>query len=156
MKKINYRATFTSVSDELGKDYSLAQLARQVNELNHLSLLIYDKFPDLRDNCHCGAIDYPNDLLVIYVKDSAAFHQVNRRISEIEDVLVENGCRYSNFKVKMRPESQKVKRSSKNILSPEQHAMLAKFAQAIGREDLLKEVADKAIEEEINQWEVKL
>lgn len=157
MNKNNIRKSFTSVGDELNKDYSLAQLARQVEELNHLSLLICEKFPDLRGNCHCGAIDYPNDLLVIYVKDSVTFHQVNRRMDQIEDVLIESGCRYSNFKVKMRPESQKVKRSSKKILSSEQQAMLVKFAHAIGREDLLKSLDESpSLGDEINQWEVKL
>lgn len=158
MKK-NLQMSFSSVGDELAKDYSLVPLLRQVDELNRVSAIIHDYFPDLRGSCHCGAVDYPNDLLVIYVKNSATFQIVNRRINEIEGILIENGYRYGNFKVKVLPEFQKeIINSRKKSLSAEQVEMLKKFAQAIGREDLLKNSDyESAVDENLrNDWEINL
>ena len=32
-----------------------------------ISEIIYSHYPNLRDICHCGAIDYPSDLLVLFL-----------------------------------------------------------------------------------------
>ncbi|RTL11624.1 MAG: hypothetical protein EKK54_06710 [Neisseriaceae bacterium] len=130
-------------------------LGRLLQELARISEIIYSHYPNLRDICHCGAIDYPSDLLVLFVSNNSGFYLVNNMISNIQDILFSNGVSFSKILVKVRPEQHQPKKV-KRVLSLEQREALQKFANALGRPELIKSLQEHEEENASTDWELKL
>ena len=131
-------------------------LGRLLQELARISEIIYAHHSGLRDICHCGAIDYPSDLLVLFVSNNSGFYVVNNMISNIQDTLYSNGVSFSKILVKVRPQKHQAKKI-KHELSPEQQEALQKFANALGRPELIKPQRESEAEENTSSdWELKL
>lgn len=159
MKKNQHKKyQFTTVSDQLKQTYTLNNLTSLVNDLNELTELIHSQMPELRTLCHCGAIDYANDLLVIYVANNAAYYIVNNWAATIDEILRVNGHFFAKLYIKVRPHGQANQRKVKHQLSDEQYEMLKKFAVAIERPELIKERMSSVIEDELESetWKVDL
>ena len=130
---------FVTLSEQIQQTYTLDSIAAMVAELNRINSILNQNFVELRNICHCGAIDYANDLLVLYVINNGAFYKLNQLVPTIQDVLAANQVYLGKLLVKVRPEKY-----FKPIVKPQldslQHAMLEKFAAAINRPDLIKPI----------------
>ena len=147
---------FVTLSEQIQQTYTLDSIAAMVAELNRINSILNQNFAELRDICHCGAIDYANDLLVLYVINNGAFYKVNQLVPEIQDVLAANQVYLGKLLVKVRPEKY-FKPIVKPQLDPLQHAMLEKFAAAINRPDLIKPIISAESEEpEVEDWRIQL
>ena len=150
--------TFTTVEHQLNKlngDRTMGSLLKVVNELSQMTNILYEKMPDLSGVFHCGAVDYLNDTLILYVNNNAVHHRVNSQIRSIEEVLNDAGYLFNKFLVKTKPTTA-VSKPQKRIISPEQHQMLAEFAQAINRPELIKPVSNDIEVVDLEPWEIKL
>ena len=152
------RYNFVTLGEQIQKTYTLDSIAARVAELNRINSILNQNFVELRNICHCGAIDYANDLLVLYVINNGAFYKVNQLVPDIQDVLAVNQVYLSKLLVKVRPEKY-FKPIVKPQLDPLQHAMLEKFAAAINRPDLIKSASSSAQDEnspELEDWQIQL
>lgn len=155
------RYNFVTLGDQIKQTYNLDSLAMRVNELNRINSIICQNFAELRKICHCGAIDYANDLLVLYVVNNSAFYRVNQLVPAIQDVLAANQVYLGKLLVKVRPEEYQ-KPVVKPRLDPLQCAMLEKFAIAIKRPDLIKSKIGSNSESEddnpveLEDWHIQL
>lgn len=154
------RYNFVTLGDQIKQTYNLDSIAVKVNELNRINGIIHQNFAELRKICHCGAIDYANDLLVLYVVNNSAFYKVNQLVPEIQDVLSAHQVYLGKLLVKVRPEEYQ-KPVIKPRLDDLQYSMLEKFAMAIDRPDLIKPKAescesDDAIFAKLEDWQIKL
>lgn len=147
---------FIEFAERLKQISEQNDLGRLLQELVRISEIIYTNHPGLRNVCHCGAIDYPSDLLVLFVNNNSGFYLVNNMISSIQDTLYSNGVLFSKVLVKVRPERHQPKKV-KRVLSSEQQEALQKFAIALGRPELIKPISPAEDEnEEVSEWEIKL
>lgn len=147
---------FIEFGERLKKLAEQDDLGRLMQELARISEIIYAHHSGLRDICHCGAIDYPSDLLVLFVHNNSGFYLVNNMISNIQDTLYSNGVSFSKILVKVRPQKLQLKKI-KHELSLEQHQSLQQFANALGRPELIKPISlAKGDNEEESEWEIKL
>lgn len=148
---------FATFAEHLPLVNNLTHIRGVITELERLTKLIHHAFPELQHMCHCGAIDYANDLLVVYTVNNAAFYKVNQYIPLIEDLLVENHLQFAKILIKSNPQRHLAKPVTKQLIGADEYAMLAKFATAINRPDLLKpwnaEIPDSQRELE---WKIDL
>lgn len=151
---------FVTLGDQIKQTYNLDNIAVKVNEINRINNILNQSFVDLRQICHCGAIDYANDLLVLYAVNNGAFYKINQMIGSIQDVLSANQVYLGKLLVKVRPEEYR-----KPLIKPKldylQREMLEKFAAAIERPDLIKpsnDLSDDGNENfvELEDWTIKL
>ncbi|MBX9598670.1 MAG: hypothetical protein K2X04_08855 [Burkholderiales bacterium] len=147
---------FIEFGERLKKLAEQDDLGRLMQELARISEIIYAHHSALRDICHCGAIDYPSDLLVLFVHNNSGFYLVNNMISNIQDTLYSNGVSFSKILVKVRPQKLQAKKI-KHELSLEQQQSLQQFANALGRPELIKAISlAEGDNEEESEWEIKL
>jgi hypothetical protein len=147
---------FIEFGERLKKLAEQDDLGRLMQELARISEIIYAHHVGLRDICHCGAIDYPSDLLVLFVNNNSGFYLVNNMISNIQDTLYSNGVSFSKILVKVRPQKHQAKKI-KHELSLEQQQALQRFANALGRPELIKPISLAEDEsEDASEWEIKL
>jgi hypothetical protein len=149
---------FVTLGDQIRQTYNLDSIAAKVAELNRINNIISQNFAELRKICHCGAIDYANDLLVLYVVNNGAFYKVNQLVPAIQDLLAVNQVYLGKLLVKVRPEKY-FKPIVKPQLDPLQYAMLQKFATAINRPDLIKSVSSVEADEDsqkLEDWQIQL
>jgi hypothetical protein len=77
-------------------------------------------------------------------------------ISNIQDTLYSNGVSFSKILVKVRPQKHHAKKI-KHELSLEQQQALQRFANALGRPELIKPISLAEDEsEDASEWEIKL
>ena len=150
---------FSTLVEHLYQSNDMAGIFGKVNELNRITDLLHQAFPELALICHCGAIDYANDLIVLFTANNSAFYTVNNRVGQIQDLLSSNGVLLNKLLVKVSPQSSVAnKPRQKHLVGIAEHEMLAKFAVAINRPDLLKPLADPEDEDSVavESWQIKL
>ena len=157
---IKSRSKFNTIGECLESSQGLNSIFNQINELLRISELIYAKFPQLRDFCHCGAIDYPNDMLVLYTSNNSSFHQVNNLVPLIQEYLDLKGVSFQRLLVKSRPQNSKEKpKTKKELIGEKEQMMLNKFAEAIKRPDLIKSAKKSNTEVQESpddEWNIEL
>lgn len=147
---------FITLSDHINHTHNLNNLAVKIKEINRINIIIYQNFTELKKFCHCGAIDYTNDLLVLYAINNGAFYKINQMVPAIQDVLAANKIDFGKLLVKVRPEEYK-KPVIKLRLNDLQFAMLEKFAVAINRPDLIRyNMNDEYSLETSEDWQIQL
>ncbi len=157
MANKKYLKQFKTVGEQINSAKNMNDILQMVSELDRITKILQRGLPEFRDVCYCGAIDYPNDLIVIYTINSGAFHLLNNQIALIQDCLESNGVRFSKILLKNRPQTIKAKPKPKPPISQAQRQMLKKFAEAINRPDLLKEEpSDQDNPEDYPDWQIKL
>lgn len=152
------KKAFVTAEEYLNKSSDLGNIRAVTHELQQINKVLDNYSTDFLNFCHAGAIDYPNDTLVLYCRNNASFHQINQQIPYIRTYLENKGINFHKILVKVRPSAYQPitnRRKAKKELTDKQKEMLAKFATAINRPDLLKdEHDDKEGSEE--EWEIKL
>lgn len=146
---------FNTFAEAITNNQGLTSLLTIASEIKRITQLIHRLFPQFSANCHCGAVDYPNDTLVIYVLNNAAFYLLNNSISLIQAGLERNGVVFAKILIKVKPQNYQAK-PVRNVVSQEQYVMLAKLANAINRPDLLKPLDAKQLDDEKPVWYVEL
>lgn len=149
------RPNFTLAADKLSQVSGLQQINRMIQELDSINELLWQQFADLRQICHCGAIDREQDLLIIFAKNNAAFYKVNQFIPQIQDALSDRRINFSKILVKVCPETHHNKQKPR-VVTTEQYQMLEKFAEMINRPDLLKPQKAHIEEDSNNEWQINL
>ena len=147
---------FSTLAEHLQHTNTLSNVFVLVGELNRITGLLHQAFPELASLCHCGAIDYANDLVVIFTNNNSAFYTVNNRVPQIQDFLVANGVNLNKLLVKVSPQTSRAQPREKHHVGLAEHNMLAKFAEAIQRPDLLKPFGVAETEDAAETWEIKL
>lgn len=147
---------FVTLGDHINQTHNLNNFAVKIKEINRINTIIHQNFADLKQICHCGAIDYTNDLLVLYAINNGAFYKINQMVSVIQDILTANKIDFGKLLVKVRPEEYK-KPIIKPHLNELQFVMLEKFAAAINRPDLIRyNINDEDSLETAEDWQIKL
>lgn len=152
------KKAFVMAEEYLDQSSDLSNIRAITGELQQINKALANYATNFLDFCHAGAIDYPNDTLVLYCKNNASFHQINQQIPYIRTYLENNGINFHKILVKVRPSAYQPinnRKKTKKELTDKQKEMLAKFATAINRPDLLKE-QHEAKEELEEEWEIKL
>lgn len=135
---------------------NLSQTLRNIVKLERMNAIIYAAFPHLREVCHCGAIDYENELLVIYTADNAAYYSVNNYLNALQECLERHGCGFDKILLKTNPRLAQIKHKPQRKVAAAEYAMLAKFAAAIDRFDLLKPADRGVASDASNDWQLDL
>jgi hypothetical protein len=153
---INQKFKFASFAEHVTQVRNLNKILHNVELLNQITLLLNKRLPHLVGAFHCGAVDFSGGILVIYAKSNGAFYKLNQNIRQIQDALAEEYYSFAQILFKTSPQAQTQKiKSRTTAVGPQEQEMLAKFAQAIGRPDLLKAnlAAEKVSTED---WAIQL
>lgn len=155
---MQHKKAFVTAEEYLDQSSDLVNIREVAHELQQINKSLADYSTDFLNFCHAGAIDYPNDTLVLYCNNNASFHKINQQVPYIRAYLENKGINFHKILVKVRPAMYQPINNKKKIkkqLSDKQKEMLAKFAAAINRPDLLedKTVTENQTEDE---WEIKL
>lgn len=145
---------FTTVGEHLDKLKNMSSIFNLVAELTRITDILHKNLPDLRNMCHCGAVDYASDLLVIFTNTNGAFHIINNQVPLIQDCLEDNGIYFGKILVRNRPQDIDTKPKAKHIVGDKEYLMLKKFAKAISRPDLLKPQKVASSSEEALNWQI--
>lgn len=143
---------FSTPGDQFNSTQNLGNLFHIVTELNRITKLIHTNFRQLCEICYCGALDYEDNLLIVYVKNNSAFYIVNGMARAIQDVLSKNNIHFNKLLIKVRPLASETPKP-KHRINFKQYQMLEKFARATNREDLLKPFKDDA-EKDDDLWPI--
>lgn len=114
-----------------------AKIKSLSDKANFITKLIHQKLPAFAQDCHCGAIDNEQNMLVIYVSNNSAFYSINNQIEQIEDILKNNAFYFDKILIKINP--SKIMTSRKNRsrnLSAKQVNSFNRLADAINRPDM--------------------
>ncbi len=153
----NNRHKFSTFAEHVPQVRNLNNILHSIELLLQLTAIINQRLPNLAGTFHCGSVEMTSSVLVIYAHSNAGFYKLNQSINLIQDALADEYYSFSQILLKTSPRAQERKVKKKTVaLGPEEQTMLAKFAEAIGRPDLLVKpaVVEPVIPEE--DWEITL
>lgn len=152
---------FTTVAAKLEQVSILTKLRSIVDQIKYITNIIHSNIPEIKDVCHCGAIDANENLLVIFVENNASFYKVNQYITMIQDALFANGESFDKIIIKVSPtrsKAIKIKHRTQELTDKQIHSW-NKIARLINKSELVIKNNDSNQvnhDNELNDWEVKL
>lgn len=151
------KVSFATADKYLATSNDLMDICKLANALDRVNSLLENYSDGFIDYCHCGAIDYLNDVLVLYCSGNAAFHRVNNQVPYIRNYLESNNINFHKILVKVKPVNYfRLRKEARKPLTNEAKVMLMKFATAINRQDLIRG-DDQEVENETGQdFEIKI
>ena len=153
------KKAFVTAEEYLDQSNDLVNIREVTHELQQINKILANYSTDFLNFCHAGAIDYPNDTLVLYCNNNASFHKINQQVPYVRGYLENNGINFHKILIKVRPLAHlpiNNRKKTKKELTDKQKEMLAKFAIAINRPDLLKDQLEAATEQLEEEREIKL